>query len=178
VLSLDRLGRKARIILDLVDQLGAAGAELVSCKESLDTTTPTGRFVLGIFAGLAQLERDTIVERTTDGRNARGRRDGEKGGRLPYGYVRGADGPTIDRSKAAIVRQIFKLRAKRPRLTLRQIADALGNTPGPRGGRWHPSSVAEVLRHEAAYRGGPRGDSLVCWPAIVSAPSTSLALDA
>src|SRR5687767_10154749 len=37
VLGLDRLGRKAKLVLDIVDQITDAGAELVSCKESLDT---------------------------------------------------------------------------------------------------------------------------------------------
>src|SRR5689334_7380029 len=45
VLALDRLGRRTRIVLDLVDQLAAASVDIVSCKESLDTTTPAGRFV-------------------------------------------------------------------------------------------------------------------------------------
>ena len=47
------------------------GVEIVSCKESLDTSTPTGKFVLTMFAALAQLDRDNIVKRTTDGRDAR-----------------------------------------------------------------------------------------------------------
>jgi site-specific DNA recombinase len=75
--ALDRLGRKTRIILDLVDQVVEASCELVSCKESLGTNTPAGRFVLTILAVLAQFERGNIVERTSSGRNARGRRDGE-----------------------------------------------------------------------------------------------------
>jgi DNA invertase Pin-like site-specific DNA recombinase len=86
--ALDRLGRKTRIILDLVNQVVEASCELVSCKESLGTNTPADRFVLTIFAALTQLERDTILDRTPSG----GRRDGEKGGRLPHGYVRTLEG--------------------------------------------------------------------------------------
>ena len=164
VLALDRLGRKTRIILDLVDQVVEAGCELVSCKESLDTTTPAGRFVLTIFAALAQLERDNIVERTSSGRNTRGKRDGEKGGRLPYGYVRTVEGIAVDEARAQIVRQIFDL--VEGGATLRAIARSL-QVPGPRGGRWHASSVSEILANESAYRGGPRGESAVCWPAIM-----------
>lgn len=167
VAALDRLGRKTTIVLDLVERITGAGAEFASTKEALDTSTATGRFVLTMFAALAQLDRDNIVERTTDGRNERGRKDGERGGRMPYGYLRTPDGPVIDRSKTTVIRQIFRLRGKRPRPTLRQIAEQL-TVPGPRGGRWHASSVAEVLRHEAAYRGGMRGESAVCWPAILT----------
>ena len=127
-----------------------------------------------MFAALAQLERDTIVARTTDGRNERGRRDGERGGRVPMGYRRimGAAGATgeiaIDHDAAAVVCAIFQRRAGGA--TLAAIADDL-NAAGastPRGGRWHGSSVREVLLNEADYRGGRRGDSGVCWPAILA----------
>jgi site-specific DNA recombinase len=164
VLSLDRLGRMTGIILDLVERITDTGAQLVSCKESLDTSTPAGRFVLTIFAALAQLERDNIVERTSGGRNARGKKDGEKGGRLPFRYIRTEEGITVDPDRAALVKSIFRRRDAGA--TLRAIAADLP-TPGPRGGAWYPSSVAEVLQNEGAYRGGVRGASAVCWPAIL-----------
>ena len=85
-LSLDRIGRNTRIVLDTIEKLTECNVEVVSVKESIDTSTPSGKFVLTIFAALAQLERDNIVERTTDGRNSRGKRDGEKGGKVPVGY--------------------------------------------------------------------------------------------
>jgi len=164
VLALDRLGRKTRIILDLVDLIVDADAELVSCKESLDTTTPAGRFVLTIFAALAQLERDNIVERTTSGRNQRGKTDGEKGGRLPYGYVRSPVGIVVDEEAAAVVRRIVAL--DQAGASLRQIAREMA-APGPSGGKWHASSVSAVLASKDAYRGGMRGASAVCWPRIL-----------
>ena len=165
VLALDRLGRRTRIVLDLVDQLSAAGVDIVSCKESLDTTTPAGRFVLTMFAAIAQLERDNIVERTTAGRNVRGLKDGEKGGRVPYGYTRGPAGLVIDEDAAGIVRRIFRLRADHH--TLRDIASIL-TTPSPRGGAWFASGVREILINEPAYRGGCRGESSERWPVILS----------
>ncbi|NOK59139.1 MAG: hypothetical protein GFH27_549283n401 [Chloroflexi bacterium AL-W] len=163
VLSLDRLGRKTRIVLDLVEQLTNSGVVLVSCKESLDTATPHGQFVLTMFAALAQLERDTIVARTTDGRNERAKRDGEKGGRVPFGYLRSSFGIQVDPIAASIVKRIYTMRESH---SLRTIADALPS-PSPRGSRWHASSVATILRNEAAYRGGQRGESAVCWPRIL-----------
>ncbi|HEU4322150.1 MAG TPA: recombinase family protein [Roseiflexaceae bacterium] len=168
VLALDRLGRKTALVLELVETISAAGAELVSCKEQLDTSTPAGRFVLTLFAGLAALERDTIVERTTAGRNERGRKDGERGGKLPYGYTRTADGPMIDAEAAAVVRRIFGMRAADSKISLRDIAYNLqGLCDGPRGGRWSAETVRIILGNESAYRGGPRGDSAVCWPTIL-----------
>ena len=135
ILSLDRLARKTRLVLELVETLTAVDVAVVSVKETLDTTTPQGQFVLTLFAALAQLERDVILQRTSDGRNERGRRDGERGGRLPVGYVRTAAGVEVDQRQAALVRRLFALRGDG--LTLQQVADALngsGSLP-PRGAR-------------------------------------------
>lgn len=171
VYALDRLGRRTAIVLDVVERLRVAGCAVVSCRESLDGTTPAGAFTLTMFAALAQLERDTIVERTTAGRNARGQVDGERGGRVPFGYRRGDGGPVIDADAAAIVRRIIAER-RRKGGTLQAIADGL-NADGiasPRGGRaWYPSSVAAVLANADAYAGGTRGASSVRWPAILAA---------
>lgn len=167
--SLDRLGRRTAIVLDVVDRLRVAGCAVVSCRESLDSTTPAGVFVVSMFAALAQLERDQIVERTTAGRNARGRVDGERGGRLPYGYRRTSDGLTVDDDAAAIVRRIIAER-RRPGGTLDAIAAGLNRDgiPTPRGGQtWRPSSVAVVWRQRDAYAGGTRGASAVHWPAVL-----------
>lgn len=164
VLALDRLGRKTRIVLDLIEQLTAAGVVLVSCKESLDTTTPQGQFVVTMFAALAQLERDTIVERTTAGRNERGKRDGDKGGRVPYGYVRTDAGIIVDPEAASAVRWIFDRHGAG--WSLRAIAHELLG-PSPRGGQWHASSIATILQNRDAYQGGQRGESPVEWPAIL-----------
>jgi site-specific DNA recombinase len=166
VLALDRLGRKTMLVLSLVETFNAAGITLVSCKESLDTSTPTGQFVLTMFAGLAQLERDTIVERTKAGRDARGMIDGEKGGSVPYGYVRSAEGEiSIDQHAMKTVRFIFSLRSAGN--AMGKIADVLNlhEVPTTRGGaKWYASSVREILLNEADYRGGKRGASSVRWP--------------
>ncbi len=61
VVKLDRLTRHTRDLLALVDDLFLARhIELHSVAESLDTSTPHGRFVLTLFGGLAQMERELI----------------------------------------------------------------------------------------------------------------------
>lgn len=168
ILALDRLGRKTNIVLSLVEKLTQANVAIVSCKESLDTATPQGQFVLTMFAALAQLERDLIVERTTAGRNIRGKRDGEKGGRMPLGYIRVPEvGYAVEPDDAMIVRNIFAWR--RFGLSLRAIAEML-NSQGittKRGHIWHHTSVRAVLNNEDAYRGGFRGESQVEWVRIL-----------
>lgn len=167
ILDLSRLARKTRLVLDLVEEMTRRGVSLVSCKESLDTTTPQGQFVLTMFAALAQLERDLIAERTRAALAEHGRRDGEKGGRLPYGYVRAERGIGIDRHAAAVVRDIFDWRAQG--LSLRKIAERCNYRHGvsPRGGTWQHTSIKEILENEAAYCGGSRGESAVRWPVIL-----------
>jgi site-specific DNA recombinase len=171
VLSLDRLGRRTRIVLDLVESLSAAGVNLVSCKESLDTSTATGAFVLTMFAALAQLERDLIAERTTAARAVLGTTTGDKGGRIPYGYrrIKTPDGlrAAVDPDAAAIVRRIFAW--DRHDYSLRQIAEKLqaAHLIAPRGGTCRHSSVAEILKNRELYHGGKRGASEQRWPAIL-----------
>lgn len=170
ILDLSRLARKTRLVLDLVDEMSRAGVSLVSCKESLDTTTPQGQFVLTLFAALAQLERDQIAERTRAALAEHGRRDGEKGGRMPYGYQRSASSVTgiaLDRHGAAVVRRIFALRERGS--SLREIAEQLNvaGEPGPRGGAWLHTGVKAILDNSAVYRGGVRGESAVRWPVIL-----------
>jgi site-specific DNA recombinase len=179
IAALDRLGRSTRIILDVVEQITQAGAQLISCRESIDTTTPTGQFMLTIFAALAQLERDQIVKRTMDGRAARGRKDGEKGGSLPLGYRRESNVVKVDVAGAAVVRRIHSLRAAK--YSLASIAGVLNSegVPTAHGGRcWYPSSVREVLLNEPAYRGARRGESETRWPIILDATIPSVARQA
>lgn len=65
VWRLDRLTRCTRHLLALVEDLFLSRQiELHSVSESLDTSTPHGRFVLTLFGGLAQMERELIGERT------------------------------------------------------------------------------------------------------------------
>lgn len=165
--SLDRLGRKTQVILDLVDELSRCNVNLVSCKEAIDTTTPTGRFVVTVFAGLAELERCSIIERTSAGRDARATVDGEKGGRVPYGYQRVDGEINIHEPHAAVVREIF--RQRNAGNTLAQIAAHL-NTASyrtARGAQWSPSTLHYILANADAYAGGPRNNSPVHWPAII-----------
>lgn len=83
--KLDRLGRDLRHLVNLVHELTARGVGLrVLAGEgsAIDTTTANGRLVFGIFAALAEFERELIVERTKAGL-ASARARGRNGGR-PY----------------------------------------------------------------------------------------------
>lgn len=65
--SISRFARNTRDLLELMERLNAKGVEFVSKKESLDTSTPSGRFVLTIFGAVAELEREYILQRQKEG---------------------------------------------------------------------------------------------------------------
>ena len=71
VTRLDRLARSTRDLLDIAERIQGVGAGLRSLAEPwADTTTPAGRMVLTVFAGIAEFERALIIDRTRSGRNA------------------------------------------------------------------------------------------------------------
>ena len=65
--SISRIARNTRDLLAIVAELTGKGVEFVSIKESIDTTTPQGRFMLTVFGALAELERENILERQREG---------------------------------------------------------------------------------------------------------------
>lgn len=61
--SISRFARNTRDLLELVEKLSEKGVEFVSKKEAIDTTTPTGKFMLTVFGAVAELEREYILQR-------------------------------------------------------------------------------------------------------------------
>jgi DNA invertase Pin-like site-specific DNA recombinase len=80
VWKLDRIGRSLPHVVQFVGDLQKRGVGLKVLTGEVDTTTPTGRLVFGIFATLAEFERDLIHERTMAGLTA-ARARGRTGGR-------------------------------------------------------------------------------------------------
>lgn len=84
--SISRFARNTRDLLDLVEQLTAKQVEFVSRKEAIDTTTPTGKFMLTVFAAVAELEREYILQRQREG-IAIAKQQGKYRGRPPKVYL-------------------------------------------------------------------------------------------
>jgi len=85
VWKLDRLGRNLRHLVNTVSELTERGIGLrvlTGQGAAIDTTTASGKLVFGIFASLAEFERELISERTRAGLAA-ARARGRKGGRKP-----------------------------------------------------------------------------------------------
>lgn len=86
VYRLDRLGRNLRALLNAHDQLDTADVAIRSATEPFDTATAIGQFLFQLLGSLAELERSTIVERMTMGRDRAARLGRTTGGRVAFGY--------------------------------------------------------------------------------------------
>lgn len=112
VYKLDRLSRSLRDTLYLIEEVFTPhGTSIVSIKEQLDTSTATGRVFITIISAFAQLERETIFERTRMGMKKRvetGLWMG--GGRVPFGYDYDREkGILVPNKDAETVKKIYQL---------------------------------------------------------------------
>ena len=112
VARLDRLARSTRDLLDIAERIQAAGAGLRSLAEPwADTTTPAGRMVLTVFAGIAEFERSLIIDRTRNGREAAKARGVKFGPR-----------PTLTPAQIEHARELIDLEGR----PVKEVADLLG----------------------------------------------------
>lgn len=80
--SISRFARNTRDLLDLVEQLKEKGVEFISKKESIDTNTVAGKFMLTVFGACAELERGYILDRQKEGIEI-AKKEGKYKGRKP-----------------------------------------------------------------------------------------------
>lgn len=97
VCKLDRGFRSASDCLNNVEAWEKRGVALHILNlggQTIDTSTPTGKFFITVMAAAAELERNLINERCNEGRQAR-RAEGKRVGEIPFGYELTADGKTL-----------------------------------------------------------------------------------
>lgn len=82
VSEISRFARNTKDLLTMLEQLTNKGVNFESQKEKIDTTTPTGQFMITVFAAVSQLEREYILARQREGIEAKKAR-GEYKGRQP-----------------------------------------------------------------------------------------------
>lgn len=125
VFKIDRFARKLTILMDILDLFEKQKIEFISATESIDTSTPFGRAMLGIMGVIAELERETIIERTQKGRQIAIQSGKHMGGYTPYGYQKDENGRlVILPEEKAIVERIFN-QFIIEKLTPQKIADLL-----------------------------------------------------
>ena len=82
VWKLDRLSRTTKELVNLIDDFNTKGIQFISLTENIDTTTPTGKFLVTVLCAMAAMERDVLIMRTRAGLEA-ARARGRSGGRPP-----------------------------------------------------------------------------------------------
>ncbi len=78
--SLSRLGRSAKDLRTLIEEFDSKGIKIISLKESIDISTPTGKMLFTVLSAICEFERDLTVQRTKEGLEA-ARARGRSGGR-------------------------------------------------------------------------------------------------
>lgn len=169
VYKLDRLSRSQRDTLFLIEDIFMANnTDFVSMQESFDTSSIYGRAMLGVLSVFAQMERETIAERTLMGRAGRAE-DGywHGGGTDPIGYDYIDGELVINEEEAAQVREVYNLFAAG--YSVSEICRRMDGNRTKHGDWSHTSTVGNVLDnplyagtiHFDGVRGPGRHDPLV-----------------
>jgi site-specific DNA recombinase len=159
--KIDRMARKLKYMLELWDAFDHAGVAVHIIKESIDTATPVGRLMRSVLGAVAEFERDTILERTMDGRRKK-LRNGELFLTKPmYGYThlkqdKAQKIPSrviINQEQAPYIRHMFEWRAlgwSWDRIALELTAQGVPTRMDR--GRWDHSTIRGIVRNPA-YKG-------------------------
>ncbi|WP_053961239.1 recombinase family protein [Sulfobacillus thermosulfidooxidans] len=154
VWKFDRLARHLAYAVTTAQTLREQYAvTLRSVTEPIETESPVGQMMFGIFASMAAMEREEIKERTLMGRKAKAQQGGFAGGKAPYGYRRDKEGGLVlVPDEAAIVRQIFALHKQG--LGTKAIAHRLNadGVPTRSGKPWIFTTIKGILEN-AKYEG-------------------------
>lgn len=146
VYKLDRLSRSQKDTMYLIeDVFEKHDVGFTSMTENFDTSTPHGKFIVGILAVFAQLERSKITERTTLGKKARAAEGKWHGGKwIPIGYDYEDGLLKINEYEAMQVREIADLFIKRT--PVRAIATMMTEKGYKhKHGEWEAKTIRRVL---------------------------------
>lgn len=145
VYKMDRLSRNQRDMLTLLeDVFDPAGVAFVSMQESFDTSTVYGKAMLSILSVFAQMERETITERTLMGRAGRAEEGLWHGGGtdpIGYDYIEGE--LVVNKEEARQVRAIYNLYASGFSVT--EISRRMEGYETKHGNWQHGSTIGNVL---------------------------------
>jgi len=150
VYKLDRMFRSTIDALETTRQFDGWGVSFHSIQETLDTKSAMGKFFFTLIAGLAEMERGIIGERTKTALQHK-RAKGEKtGGDIPFGYELDSDLLVENETEQKGLRFIHRLKDKG--YSLRAICRKLeANGHKTKTGKvsWHPQSINQILKRVA-----------------------------
>jgi len=147
--SLSRLARSTKDLLEISEEVAKKKADLVSVTEKIDTTTPMGEMMFTLMAGMAQLERRMIAERTATALQHK-KATGQKYTNItPYGFE-AIEGRLVQvLAETEVVAEIQAARSSGN--TLQSIADNLNGRgiPTKTGKQWAPATIHLLLKRTA-----------------------------
>lgn len=109
VYKIDRLSRRLKDLIDIVEEFAKYGIGFKSITELIDTTTPEGRLMFHQFGSFAQYERELISQRVSSGRDKRLKLGLWPGGNPPYGYRLKDNKLQVVEKEAKVIRLMFEL---------------------------------------------------------------------
>ena len=144
--KLARFARNTRELLEFSDHFQECKADLVSIDESIDTSSPAGRFFYTLIASMAQWEREEISARIKASVPIRAKMGKIIGGQAPFGYKKEDDGFVLNEEEAPIRKRMFELfrEVKRKRTVAMMLNDEGHRTR--KGKMWSDTTVGRLLR--------------------------------
>ena len=109
IYSISRLGRSMIDTISLLNELTDNGINVISLKEQLDLSSPSGKMISQIFSVLAEYELETLRSRITDTLQTK-KRNGMKYTHSLFGFDTDMDRMVVNEREQKIIRKMFKMK--------------------------------------------------------------------
>lgn len=146
VYKLDRITRSVPDLYKIKETMDKHNCSIKSATESIDTSTPMGRLVITMSAGMAQWERETIGERISFGLKEKVRQGNWSLNTPPYGYDYDKENKAliVNEKEAKTLRMIHRLYRKWGMAKIARYLNS-NNIPTKTMAKWHATSIKQIL---------------------------------